>query len=174
MMILCLLPHSTDSTLKRDCKELLIKLRSPDRDLFSDSLGIRPMLSFELLEEVNISKCRWLDLQASIMCFSVSFPSLKRLKAAYLLNFNMKTFHLLVRKCPVIQEVDLTLDMGPVISEQNSNNSLTFGDWPSIWKPMMSNITKLILQGRSELSGEKLINFHFPKTCILNWFKGYS
>lgn len=163
MLLLSLLPslYIRDSALRKNIKELLVKLESIGRDHFPFSQELWPMLSFDTVEEVNISKCRRLHLQASIECFSISFPSLKLLKAAYLLHFDIRNFRYLVCKCPWILELDLTLDISPVVSDQDSNSSLTISDTPapvgvlSLWKsrPMMSNITKLILEGRSELCG---------------------
>ncbi|XP_024033006.1 BTB/POZ domain-containing protein FBL11 [Morus notabilis] len=174
MLLLSLLPstYSTDSKLRKNIKQLLVKLESVDRYLNPVSHGLLPMLSFKAVEEVNISKCGRLHLQASIECFSMSFPSLKILKAAYLLDFNIKTLRLLVQKCPTIREVDLTLDTSPVISEQVSDNFVVTGDKPvavdksSIYKShlMLSNITKLILEGRSELCDSDLL--HISKFCI--------
>lgn len=168
MLLLSLLPsvYHKDSELRKSVKQLLIKLESTDRFLSQALQGVLPMLSFKAVEEVNISKCRRLHLQASIECFSMSFPSLKILKAAHLLDFDIKDFRLLVWKCPAIHEVDLTLDTSPVISEQVSNSYLVIGDSPvdvlyfRISRPMMSNITKLTLEGRSELSGEMHFCLH--------------
>lgn len=178
MLLLSLLPstYSTDSKLRKNIKQLLVKLESVDRYLNPVSHGLLPMLSFKAVEEVNISKCGRLHLQASIECFSMSFPSLKILKAAYLLDFNIKTLRLLVQKCPTIREVDLTLDTSPVISEQVSHNFVVTGDKPvavdksSIYKShlMLSNITKLILEGRSELCGEMRFYLHFLVTQYIN------
>lgn len=172
MLLLSLLPsvYHKDSELRKIVKQLLIKLESTDRFLSQDLQGVLPMLSFNAVEEVNISKCRRLHLQASIECFSMSFPSLKILKAAHLLDFDIKDFRLLVWKCPAIHEVDLTLDTSPVISEQVSNSYLVIGDSPvdvlyfCISRPMMSNITKLTLEGRSDLSDSDLL--FITKFCI--------
>ena len=68
------------------------------------------MLSFELIQEVDISKCSRLHPEAAITCFSKSFPSIRTLKAAYLLNFKATTLHQLVQKCPLLCEFDFTID----------------------------------------------------------------
>ena len=175
ILLLSLLPSSncTDSMLRRSIKQLLTKLKILDRDPYSIPHILYPMLSFEAVEEVNISKCWRLQLHAAIECFSTSFPSLKRLKAAYLLNFNTTILRQLVLKCPMICEVDLTVDISPIISDI-SNNSLTFGVSPvdisplSISKPRVSNITKLVLEGRMELRGEIISCVVCFKTFLLS------
>ncbi|PON55995.1 hypothetical protein TorRG33x02_297610, partial [Trema orientale] len=171
ILLLSLLPSSncTDSMLRRSIKQLLTKLESLDRDPYSISLELLPLLSFEAVQEVDISKCQRLHLRAAIECFSVSFPSLKTLKAAYLLNFSTTTLHQLLLKCPMICEVDLTIDINPIISEV-SNNLLTTGVIPVDVSPLsksklrLSNITKLILEGRMELRDSDLL--YISKFCI--------
>lgn len=131
------------------------------------------MLSFEAVQEVDISKCPRLHLEAAITCFSKSFPSIRTFNAAYILNFKTATLHELVQKCPLLCEVDLTIDISPLIPAQVSvvsssaaitpllsNKSVSVRENPGdviLSKKsglLLSNITKLTLEGRSDLCGE--------------------
>ncbi|XP_062117547.1 BTB/POZ domain-containing protein FBL11 isoform X3 [Humulus lupulus] len=171
ILLLSLLPslNCTDSMLRSSVKQLLTKLESLERDPYLISQGLLPMLSFEAVEEVDISKCDKLHLRAAIECFSMSFPSLKILKAAYLLNFSISFLRQLVLKCPAICEVDLAVDVSPIILEV-SNNSLTSGVRLVDVSPLhtskvrLSNITKLTLEGRTELCDSDLL--YIAKFCI--------
>lgn len=137
------------------------------------SMNVLPTLSFGAIQEVDISKCCKIQLHTAIECFSKSFPSLRTIKAAYLLNFKTIPFFKLVEKCPLVQEVDLTVDPTPVIpakttvvsSSQSrmppvSNKTYFNGDhslemasvYPS--RASLLNLRKLILAGRIDLCGE--------------------
>ncbi|KAL5570633.1 hypothetical protein UlMin_027208 [Ulmus minor] len=162
MLLLSLLPsvYSTDPTLIKCITQFHYPI----------SRGSLPILTFETVQEVNISKCPRLNLEAAIECLSVSFPSLKILKAAYLLNFKMLAFRQLVQKCPMLRDVDLTIDITPIISEQVSNDSSTAGDslidvkYISMTTSMLSNITKIVLEGRNELRDSDIL--HISQICI--------
>ncbi|XP_018839777.1 BTB/POZ domain-containing protein FBL11 isoform X8 [Juglans regia] len=171
-LLLSVLPlsYSMDPTLRKSIKQILISLERRERDQSPIPQGLLPMLSFEAVQEIDISKCPRLHLEAAITCISKSFPSLRTLKAAYLLNFKTTALHQLVHKCPLLREVDLTMDISPLIPAQVSvvssslaitsplsNKSLSVGDDPadvmSLKKSGLSlpNITKLTLEGRSDI-----------------------
>ncbi|XP_004305356.1 PREDICTED: BTB/POZ domain-containing protein FBL11-like [Fragaria vesca subsp. vesca] len=119
MILLSVLPssHNIGSTL-RSIEQSPIKFDRLRRDQCSLLLRSLPILSFEAVQEVDISKCPRLQLDTAIECFCTSFPSLRTLKAAFLLNFNIETLSHLVRKCPMVYEVDLTTDTSPIIKSQ--------------------------------------------------------
>lgn len=173
-LLLSVLPlsYSMDPTLRKSIKQLSIGLDCQERDQSSIPQGLLPMLSFEAVQEIDISKCPRLHLEAAITCISKSFPSLRTLKAAYLLNFKTTALPQLVHECPLLREVDLTMDITPLIPAQVSvvssslaitpplsNKSLSVGDDPadviSLKKSGLSlpNITKLTLEGRSDICG---------------------
>ncbi|KAK4834351.1 hypothetical protein QYF36_021203 [Acer negundo] len=173
--------HSMDPASRKVIKQSLINLERLDEGRIS--LSLPPTLSFEAVQEVNISKCPRIHLKAAIECFSKSFPSLRTIKAAYLLNFKTITFCKLVQKCPLVCEVDLTVDPSPVILTQISvlssspslvppvsNNSFIVGDnsldMTSVYhsRPSLSNITKLTLEGRSEICDSDLE--FISKCCV--------
>ncbi|KAK2655155.1 hypothetical protein Ddye_008207 [Dipteronia dyeriana] len=155
--------HSMDPASRKVIKQSLINLEHLDEGRIS--LSLLPTLSFEAVQEVNISKCPRIHLKAAIECFSKLFPSLRTIKAAYLLNFKTITFCKLVQKCPLVCEVDLTVDPSPVILTQISvvssspsqvppvpNKSFIVGDnsldVTSVYylRPSLSNIAKLTLE----------------------------
>ncbi|TXG58310.1 hypothetical protein EZV62_016139 [Acer yangbiense] len=184
--------HSMDPASRKVIKQSLINLECLDKGRIS--LSLPPTLSFEAVQEVNISKCPRIHLKAVIECFSKSFPSLRTIKAAYLLNFKTITFCKLVQKCPLVCEVDLTVDPSPVIPTQISvvssspslvppvsNKSFIVGDnsldMTSVYhsRPSLSNITKLTLEGRSDICDSDLefISKHCVSLSYLN-LKGCS
>ncbi|XP_050380363.1 BTB/POZ domain-containing protein FBL11 isoform X2 [Argentina anserina] len=173
MILLSVLPssHNFDSTL-RSIEQSPIKFDRIDRDQCSIILRSLPTLSFEAVQEVDISKCPGLHLETAIECFCTSFPSLRTLKAAFLLNFNIKTFSLLIRKCPMVYEVDLTTEISPIITSQVSSLSATPATTPQISKLSLNvgentlymnpfhksglSLAKLTLEGRSDLCDSDL------------------
>lgn len=171
VLLLSLLPsaNSIDYIL-RGIGQSPFNLERLDRDQCSEVLNLLPTLSFEAVQEVDISKCPRLHLQSAIECFRKSFPSLRILKAAFLLKFKISTLRKLVRKCPMVCEVDLTTDTSPIISSQVSivssspaitpqisNLSLNVRDMTSFYNSGLS-IAKLTLEGRNDLYGEIVFN----------------
>lgn len=186
MILLSVLPssHNIGSTL-RSIEQSPIKLERLDRDQCSILLKLLPTLSFEAVQEVDISKCPRLHLETAIECFCSSFPSLRTLKAAFLLNFNIKTLRYLVLKCPMVYEVDLTIDASPIISSQactissspataiqKSNLSLNVGESPLYMNPFYKSglsLAKLTLEGHSDLSGEIIFDLvYLPLSRVTN------
>lgn len=146
-----------------------------DKDQSRIPLGFLPILSFEAVQEVNICKCHALHLESAVECFSKSFPSLRTIKAAYHLDFKTLNLHKLVQKCPMLCEVDLTVDPSPVIPTKVSVVSSSSALMPLVLNksiagdsslyatsvyhsgPSPSKITKLTLEGRSDMCGELLL-----------------
>lgn len=128
-------------------------------------LSVLPTLSFKRMVEVDISKCPLLHLGAAMECFRKSFPFLRTVKMAYFLDFETKRLHQLIENNSSVYEVDLTVDVSPLIP---SNISVLYSGClsrPGLKKyfdmssccgrgPTVSNITKLTLEGRSDFSGE--------------------
>lgn len=163
--------YSMDSKLRKSLEESLINLKHLDQKQFTVSPGLFPILTFEAVQEVDISNCSRLYLDATIACFCKSFPALRTLKAAYLLDFKMVSFFRLVKKCPLLVEVDLTVDISPVIPGQVSiisSQTITPKTSSKFFQTqnytldatsfshsgsLLSNLTKLTLEGRSDVSG---------------------
>lgn len=174
ILLMSMLPcsYSTDLMLTKVVKQYSISLEWTDGDRCQNSSALLPTLSFEAVEEVDISNCPRLPLEASIECFCKSFPSMKIFKAAHHLNFKMTKLVQLLQKCPLLEEIDLAVDISPVIpsrvsivssspaiSLRASTESLEIHSYP--WpasnlyttRPLLANVTKLTLEGRVDLSG---------------------
>ncbi|XP_028079338.1 BTB/POZ domain-containing protein FBL11 isoform X3 [Camellia sinensis] len=186
-MLLC--SHSTDPMPSKVIKQFSINLEQLDKNQWQNAWALLPTLSFEVVEEVDISNCPGLYLEAAIECFCKSFPCLRVLKAAHSLNFRMMKLCQLVQKCPLLSEVDLTVDVSPVIPSQvsvvssspaltsrGSTVSLEIDAYPSgasqlyMSKSLLSNITKLTLEGRVDVSDYELKNISelCASLCYLN------
>ncbi|KAF5945189.1 hypothetical protein HYC85_015417 [Camellia sinensis] len=186
-MLLC--SHSTDHMPSKVIKQFSINLERLDKNQWQNAWALLPTLSFEVVEEVDISNCPGLYLEAAIECFCKSFPCLRVLKAAHSLNFRMMKLCQLVQKCPLLSEVDLTVDVSPVIPSQvsvvssspaltsrGSTVSLEIDAYPSgasqlyMSKSLLSNITKLTLEGRVDVSDYELKNISelCASLCYLN------
>ncbi|KAI4348997.1 hypothetical protein L6164_009656 [Bauhinia variegata] len=187
ILLLSLTPSSNliDSTLRKISRQFLLYPERPRRyNAFQQCLS--QTLSYEAVKEVDISKCRNLHIRDAIECFSKSFPSLRILKAAYLLNIRTTNFLLLLhKKCPLVCEIDLTVDITPlipalvsVVSSNPAIKPLISGETSDIrYKavdmlsfhefgigPPLSNITKLTLEGRTDVCDLSLQ--YISKSCV--------
>lgn len=134
------------------------------------------MLNYEAVQELDISNCPSFSLELAIDCFCQLFPSLQTLKAAYLLNFNSKRLCQLMQKFPLLTNIDLTLDISPVIPAQVSitasssvlapekstassfiYNCHSTASLRYMSPPLLSNIKQLTLEGRTDISGMILL-----------------
>lgn len=172
VLLLSLLPSSND-------RDLLLKktIRSPMNYevLSTDKLQIQRalpvLLTFGAVYEVDISNCPMLCLEDAIECFSRSFPSLRLLKAAYLLHFETKKLYHLVQRCPLLRDIDFTVDISPVVSSQStiiSSHPAVLSHMPTVSYAAIpsaaslslmstclpSNIAKLTLEGRIDVTGK--------------------
>lgn len=157
-------------------KQLFNNFELPLRDKCEFQPRLLQTLSFEAVLEVDISKCRKLHFEGAIECFYKSFPSLRVLRAAYLLNIRTTNFLQLMQKCPQVCEIDLTVDITPLIpalvsvvssgpvmksliSEGASSVKYKAVDALSFYesKPPLSNITNLTLEGRTDVYGKLLL-----------------
>ncbi|KAJ8754075.1 hypothetical protein K2173_001973 [Erythroxylum novogranatense] len=173
ILLLSAAPPSCGNNLQKSTKQLTNSENfSPEQNGILQ--GLHPTLSFHSVEKVNISKCPRLHLEAIIECLSKSFPSLKNLKAAYLPSFKVTMLERLLEKCPHLSEIDLTVDLSPLIAKEVSAVSCTAAIMPTRSKKSfpvgssspnmassysvasLTNITKLILEGRTDLSDSDL------------------
>ncbi|XP_057549552.1 BTB/POZ domain-containing protein FBL11 [Amaranthus tricolor] len=134
-----------------------------------------PAMSFKAMMEIDISQCSLLHLGAVTKCFQKSFPFLRTLRMAYFLDFETKSLCQLIDNYSSVLEVDLTVDVSPLLS---SNVSVLYSDSVSSpalksyfdvspcceRRPHVSNITKLTLEGRSDFSDEEL--HHIAEFCF--------
>ncbi|OMO82139.1 hypothetical protein CCACVL1_12065 [Corchorus capsularis] len=184
ILLLSLLPSKNNVALQlsKSMKETVDNLDKAERSRCRLSFGLLPTFSFEAVQEVDISGCLKLHLEAAIECFSKSFPSLRKVKAAYLLTFKTTTLYKLIQKCSLVSEVDITVDLDPLILSQVSvissssavtsvvpNRPYIVGDSSSMVSvyhpgPSLSNITKLTLEGRNDVCDSDIQ--HITKFCI--------
>ncbi|XVE61524.1 hypothetical protein DITRI_Ditri06bG0047200 [Diplodiscus trichospermus] len=190
ILLLSLLPntHGACLVLRKTIKEPACNPEQAGGTKCQITQGLPPTLSFESVQEVDISGCLKLPLEDAIECFSKSFPFLRKVKAAYLLNFKITTLYRLVQKCSLVSEIDMTVDKNPLVTSQVSvisssstaisavpNRPYIVGDSSSITSlyhlgPSLSNITKLTLEGRSDVcdSDIQYISKFCLSLCYLN------
>ncbi|KAM7464270.1 hypothetical protein LguiA_032391 [Lonicera macranthoides] len=184
ILLLSILPssYSMDPMLRKSVKQSPVNFERFDEDKFQISLGLWPIMSFKAVQEVNISNCPMLHLEAAIECFCKSFPSIRTLKAAYFLNFRTTKLCWLVQKCPLLCNIDLTVDTSPLIPTRVSILSssqartrlsvLPFNiyNFPSVTtlssmpRALQLHITRLTLEGRTDISDSDLQNI--SELCV--------
>ncbi|KAI3707560.1 hypothetical protein L6452_26186 [Arctium lappa] len=161
-------PLSLEPLLRKKVKQLVVNHERLNGNAFKISWEMWPNLTFEAVHEIDVSNCPMLPLEVAAECFSMSFPSLRTLKAANHLSFGTTKVLQLVKKCPLLCDIDLTVDVSPVIPTRMSilssfpatqRSSVSFGSTGSplpgsrsyLSKPLLSNITKLTLEGRIDV-----------------------
>ncbi|KAK8473609.1 hypothetical protein PHAVU_001G188000 [Phaseolus vulgaris] len=189
---LSLIPQSylTVPMQKKIIENLFINCEHPVRDkwVFPQNLS-EETLSFEAVQEVDMSKCQKLCVEHAVDCFRKSFPSLRTLKAGYLLNIGTISFLQLLEKCPLVSEIDLTVDITPLIPASVTVLSSSPAEIQPIpektssvkyqavqimlfneFGPPLSNVTKLTLEGRTDVSdlGLQYISKLCVSLCHLN------
>ncbi|XP_043697022.1 BTB/POZ domain-containing protein FBL11-like [Telopea speciosissima] len=176
---LALCSYSTEPLLPQIVEQSLIELQHLDGDKYPISRCLAQKLSFEAVHVVDISKWSGVQFEAAIELFCNLFPSLRTLKASYCLNFRMTTLYHLVQKCHLVDEVDLTVDVSPVIPMQvttiseniESCRDLSGSSYKMLRDELsFSSITKLTLKGRSDINDMDLqrISSLFASLSYLN------
>ncbi|KAK9126460.1 hypothetical protein Scep_015306 [Stephania cephalantha] len=166
-LIFSVLPclHDMDHNLKKRIKQSLVEIERFDQNPFSISQELFPTLLFQSVHEVDLSKCPLLHLETAIKFFCKSFPFLRTMKASYCLNFRMKSLLYLIKNCPLVDEVDLTADISPVVPMQVSVISThsdvyedmnSASDIVSKVRSLSSHIRKLTLAGQSDIEDSDL------------------
>ncbi|XP_075510046.1 BTB/POZ domain-containing protein FBL11 isoform X1 [Primulina tabacum] len=177
LFLLSILPSdSADSMFRKIIEKSPMNFANVGLDGSLISQATEQMLSFEAVQEVDISNCPSLPLGLAFEFLCKSFPSLRTLKAAYFLNFKTPKLCHFLRKFPLLTSIDLTLDISPVIParvsivsssqiptpqksmpldgyDYHSAASLSLLSWP-----FLSNITKLTLDGRTDINDSDLYN----------------
>ncbi|KAG8374153.1 hypothetical protein BUALT_Bualt11G0101200 [Buddleja alternifolia] len=177
VFLLSVLPSwSADSMLRNIINKSPINHASTHMGDFQISQALGQILTFEAVQELDISNCPSFSLDSAMDCFHKSFPSLRTLRAAYFLNFKTKWLCELVQRFPLLTNIDLTLDVNPVIPGQVSitssssvltlKKSTTSSDLynchsaPSssdVSRSLISSITKLTLEGRTDIRDSDLL-----------------
>ncbi|KAL8036343.1 hypothetical protein ABFS82_12G149400 [Erythranthe guttata] len=163
LFLLSVLPScETDSMLRKIINKASMNIGESS---FQISDAVCQNLSFEAVQELDISNCPSLSLESAIDCFCKLFPSLRTLRAAYYLNFKIRKLRQLVQKLPLLANIDLSLDIKPVIPAQVSiavSSSVLIPESSTAplsyrSKPLVSNIIRLTLEGRTDLSDSDLL-----------------
>ncbi|KAK9075026.1 hypothetical protein SSX86_003345 [Deinandra increscens subsp. villosa] len=160
ILLLSMLPSSfsMEPLLRKKIVQLLINQEPLSGNAFKISCEMWSKLSFEAVHEIDISNCPMLHLEDAVECFSKSFPSLKKMNAANQLRTRTrKLLQLLVDRCPLLCDIDLTVDTSPVTITQVSSFASSTGSISSPLpvlcpKPLPSNIRKLTLEGRIDVT----------------------
>lgn len=135
------------------------------------------ILNIQAVEQVDISNCPGLLLEPAVNCLSKSFPSLKVLNAAHYLNFNLSNLGQLLQKCPVITELDLSVDISPLVTREMSILSSSSAAVSPVYRadlymsrPLHMNLYKLTLEGRVDVIDNDLKNISSfcPSLSCLN------
>lgn len=174
-LFLAVLPHDLDVALKARTFRALIELDSHGGDYIQILEKLVNILSFEHVHEVNMSNCPKVNFSAAITWLHMAFPSLKILKASHCLHFTMEDLLHLITKCLLVDEVDLTIDVSPVTPTMSVLSATTegsrFSDGKpltklekqisvsnigkySLGEPVIANISKLTLEGRTDINGK--------------------
>lgn len=184
VLLLSLIPQSylTDPMEKNIIKQFFINCGHPIRDKSVFPLELSETFTFEAVQEVDISKCRNLIIEHAVDCFCKFFPSLRILKAAHLLNIGTISFLQLLEKCTMVCEIDLTVDITPLIpavtvasssramiplvpEKSSSVNHIAVQIMPyNEFGPPLSNVTKLTFEGRTDVSDLGLQ--YISKLCV--------
>src|ERR1044072_3440463 len=104
ILLLSLIPslNLTDAKGKKIIGKFIMNSGHSIRDQYAFPQKLLNTLTFEVVQELDISKCRRLLIEQAVDYFSQAFPSLKILKAAYLLNIRTTSFLQSLEKCPLV------------------------------------------------------------------------
>lgn len=120
---------------------------------------------FSDLQEVNFSHCWRIDGGDIIRWLQLSSPSLRVLKSPHCSQLKVSILDHLSEACPLVEEVDLSVDVSPVaqnvsilkINHEQYLGSQTSSNWKMWSKSRLSNLTKLSLKGRTDVRDDDLI-----------------
>ncbi|CAH9099417.1 unnamed protein product [Cuscuta europaea] len=177
--------NSMDPIVKEKIKQHFLTFKHHIGDNTEVSWQIFPILTFEGVQEVDISNCQMPLLKPVIECFSRSFPSLKILKATNYLKLPTGMLYQLVQRCRLLSDVDLSVDISPIIPTKvniiSSHPDVTPQRYRNITPKdaisfsydlglQLSNITNLTLEGRTDISDRHLLFFteFCPSLCHVN------
>lgn len=177
-MFLAALPSDLDATLKKTILHAFTRLDRHTADHYQNLAKSIKMLSFEAVHEVDISKCSKVHSAAAVIWLHLALPSLRTLKGSHCLQFKLEDLYCLIQKCPLVAEVDMTVDVSSVIPTKVSVLSASAERYqpsdstpytmleeillsniakPTFGNPARSNISKLTLEGRNDLNDLDLL-----------------
>ncbi|XP_008788422.2 BTB/POZ domain-containing protein FBL11 isoform X2 [Phoenix dactylifera] len=177
-LFLAVLPSNLDAALRKTVLSAFTGLDRHTADHYRNLMKSIKMLSFEAVHEIDISKCSRVHSAAAVIWLHLALPSLRTLKASHCLQIKLEDLYCLIQKCPLIAEVDLTVDVSSVIPTKVSVLSASAERYqPSDRTPykmleeillsniekltltnsILSNISKLTLEGRNDLNDLDLL-----------------
>ncbi|KAF7026411.1 hypothetical protein CFC21_038519 [Triticum aestivum] len=143
-------------------------------------------LSFRNVRIVDLSKCPNVHFGAAILWMKWAFPELRTFIASYCLLFQFEDLQYLLLRCPWINEINLSIDTSVILSKYsiissrsevrrdvNQNLSSYYmqsGLYGTSVNPVFSNISKLILEGRNDITDMNLLEISMLKSslCYIN------
>ncbi|XP_078434400.1 ubiquitin-protein ligase isoform X2 [Wolffia australiana] len=179
--ILCLMLFPSE--MEKASKEGLMLGLGDHIQRSRNSLGVLEKLlskrTFESVLEFDLSKCWNLKSDTLISILGCSFPALQVLNLAYCSRFKVEDFFSLVQKCASLTNVDMTVDVSPIIPTLTSISSSSSDQYQSSsgipysagqHLPAMCNIAKLTLAGRTDLKDQDLVKISALSStlCHLN------
>ncbi|XP_073007356.1 BTB/POZ domain-containing protein FBL11 isoform X2 [Typha latifolia] len=179
LLFMAVLPIDLDVTLKEKMILAFDQLNYRSVDFYKIIEKPVKILSFEAVRKVDISRCPKLHFGAAVEWLRLAFPSLRMLKASHCLQFRMGDLCYLLERCPLVNEIDLTIDISSVIRTKVSvisttaeksqlsdrrRHNITVRNYllsniakPALGKPVLSSISKLTLEGRNDISDMDLL-----------------
>lgn len=179
-ILLSLFPSDLEMTSK---KRIMHAFAEADSGRTKDNVRLDKSLrlfAYSGVHEVDISKCPKLHIVATIKCLALAFPSLSILRASHCSQFKKEDLYFLMQNIPKLTEVDISVDVSPLlpakvyvvstnIEEYRVSNtssyvmleekSLFSVARPTLENPIMSNISKLTLEGRRDITGKTATSF---------------
>uniref|UniRef100_A0A453GVC3 Uncharacterized protein n=1 Tax=Aegilops tauschii subsp. strangulata TaxID=200361 RepID=A0A453GVC3_AEGTS len=143
-------------------------------------------LSFRNVRIVDLSKCPNVHFGAVILWMKWTFPELRTFIASYCLLFQFEDLQCLLLRCPWINEINLSIDTSIILSKYSiissrsevrrdvnrnlSSYYMQSGLYGTSGNPVFSNISKLILEGRNDITDMNLLEISMLKSslCYIN------
>ncbi|VAH86151.1 unnamed protein product [Triticum turgidum subsp. durum] len=143
-------------------------------------------LSFRNVRIVDLSKCPNVHFGAAILWMKWAFPELRTFIASYCLLFQFEDLQYLLLRCPWINEINLSIDTSVILSKYSiissrsevrrdvnrnlSSYYMQSGSYGTSVNPVFSNISKLILEGRNDITDMNLLEISMLKSslCYIN------
>lgn len=157
------------------------------RTIVSDGLMTKAKtLSFGNVRIMDLSKCPNVHFDAATLWMKFAFPELRTFIASYCVLVRFEDLQYLLLRCPWINEIDLSIDTSVILSKHsiissrsearrdvNQNLSSYYmqsGLYGTPVNPVFSNISKLILEGRNDITDMNLWKISMLKRslCYIN------
>lgn len=165
-LYISVLPTDLDAVCKRT---IVSDVKYGCLDHYSGMVKKAKTLSFRNVRSLDLSKCPNVHFDAAIDWMKLAFPELRAFIARYCLLFQFEDLQYLLLSCPWINEIDLSIDTSVILSKYSiissrsearrdrnhilSSYYMQSGSYGTPVNPVFSNISKLILEGRNDITG---------------------